>query len=80
MFGFIANDLVKVSPECVSGGLPEDYDIEADPNNPDAYYLNQVPMIAKLTQAIQAQQKLIDDLTARVAALESGKTNEPVAE
>jgi hypothetical protein len=37
-------------------------------------------MIAKLTQAIQAQQKLIDDLTARVAALESGKTNEPVAE
>ena len=81
MFGFIANDLIEVSPECVSGpGLPEDYDIEADPNNPDAYYLNQVPMIAKLTQAIQAQQKLIDDLTARVAALESGKTNEPVAE
>lgn len=81
MLGFIANDLVKVSPECVSGkGLPEDYDIEADPNNPDAYYLNQVPMIAKLTQAIQAQQKLIDDLTARVAELESGKTNEPVAE
>ena len=80
MLGFIANDLVTVSPECVSGkGLPEDYDIEADPNNPDAYYLNQVPMIAKLAQAVQAQQKLIDDLTARVAALESGKTNEPVA-
>jgi hypothetical protein len=47
---------------------------------PDAYYLKEVPMIAKLTQAIQAQQKLIDDLTARVAELESGKTNEPVAE
>ena len=81
MFGFIANDLIEVSPECVSGpGLPEDYDIEADPNNPDAYYLNQVPMIAKLAQAVQAQQKLINDLTARLAALESGKTNEPVAE
>lgn len=59
--GFIANDLVKVSPECVGGkGLPDDYDIEADPNNPDAYYLNQVPMIAKLAQALQAQQKIID--------------------
>ena len=81
MFGFIANDLVKVSPECVSGkGLPEDYDIEADPNNPDAYYLNQVPMIAKLTQAIQAQQKLIDDLTARVAELETKKSEVPAAE
>jgi hypothetical protein len=30
MLGFIANDLITVSPECVSGkGLPEDYDIEA---------------------------------------------------
>lgn len=56
--GFIANDLVKVSPECVSGkGLPDDYDIEADPNNDSAYYLNHIPMIAKLAQAIQAQQK-----------------------
>ncbi|MDU7382159.1 MAG: tail fiber domain-containing protein [Enterobacteriaceae bacterium] len=72
MLGFIANDLIAVSPECVSGkGLPEDYDIEADPNNPDAYYLNQVPMIAKLTQAVQAQQKLINDLTARVSELEA---------
>ncbi|MDU4355178.1 MAG: tail fiber domain-containing protein, partial [Phytobacter diazotrophicus] len=75
MLGFIANDLVTVSPECVSGkGLPEDYDIEADPNNPDAYYLNQVPMIAKLAQAVQAQQKLINDLTARIAELEPKKS------
>lgn len=59
--GFIANDLAETSPDCVGGkGLPEDYDIEADPNNSDAYFLNQVAMIAKLTQAIQAQQKLID--------------------
>ncbi|WP_343462995.1 tail fiber domain-containing protein [Pantoea sp.] len=66
--GFIANDLVQISPECVSGaGLPEDYDIEADPNNDSAYYLNQVPMIAKLTQAIQAQQK---QLMARDSAIE----------
>ena len=78
MLGFIANDLVTVSPECVGGsGLVDGYD---EDNPTDAYYLKEVPMIAKLTQAIQAQQKLIDDLTARVAALESGKTNEPVAE
>ena len=78
MLGFIANDLVTISPECVGGsGLVEGYDEE---NPADAYYLKEVPMIAKLTQAIQAQQKLIDDLTARVTALESGKTNEPVAE
>ncbi|PWF51136.1 tail fiber domain-containing protein [[Kluyvera] intestini] len=71
MLGFIANDLIAVSPECVGGkGLPEDYDIEEDPNNPDAYYLNQVPMIAKLTQAIQAQQYIIEELSSRVKYLE----------
>ncbi len=78
MLGFIANDLITVSPECVGGsGLVDGYD---EDNPTDAYYLKEVPMIAKLTQAVQAQQKLIDNLTARVTALESGKTNEPVAE
>lgn len=68
--GFIANDLVKVSPECVSGkGLPDDFDIEADPNNGDAYSLNQVPMIAKLTQAIHAQQKIIDSQSEIIKAM-----------
>ncbi|ORM98480.1 tail fiber domain-containing protein [Pantoea septica] len=68
--GFIANDMFEVSPECVSGkGLPEDYDIEADPNNPDAYSLNQVPMIAKLTQAIQAQQKIINEQSEIIKAM-----------
>ena len=68
--GFIANDLVQVSPECVSGiGLPEDYDIENDPNNSDAYYLNQIPMIAKLAQAIQAQHKIIDDQSELIKAM-----------
>ena len=69
MLGFIANDLVTVSPECVGGsGLVDGYD---EDNPTDAYYLKEVPMIAKLTQAIQAQQKLIDELTARVAELEA---------
>ena len=78
MLGFIANDLITVSPECVGGsGLVDGYD---EDNPTDAYYLKEVPMIAKLTQAIQAQQKLIEELNTRVAALESGKTNKPVAE
>ena len=69
MLGFIANDLVTVSPECVGGsGLVGGYD---EDNPADAYYLKEVPLIAKLTQAIQAQQKLIDELTARVAELEA---------
>ena len=69
MLGFIANDLVTVSPECVGGsGLVDGYD---EDNPTDAYYLKEVPMIAKLTQALQAQQALIADLTARVAELEA---------
>lgn len=68
--GFIANELVKVSPECVGGkGLPDDYDIEADPNNSDAYSLKEVPMIAKLAQAIQAQQQLIDSQSEIIIAM-----------
>lgn len=68
--GFIANDLVKVSPECVSGkGLPDDYDIESDPNNNSAYYLNHIPMIAKLAQALQAQQKIIDGQSEIIKAM-----------
>lgn len=78
MLGFIANDLITVSPECVGGsGLVDGYD---EDNPTDAYYLKEVPMIAKLTQALQAQQKLIDDLTARVAELETKKSEEPAAE
>ncbi|MEF3603604.1 tail fiber domain-containing protein [Citrobacter freundii] len=57
--GFIANDLVEVSPECVTGdGLKEDF----DPLNPvGAYSLNEVAMLAKLTGAIQALQKQINE-------------------
>ncbi|NXZ87034.1 tail fiber domain-containing protein [Serratia fonticola] len=61
--GFIANDLVRQSPECVQGeGLPEDYDIEKDPNNPNAYVLNQIALTAKLTQALQVAMRKIDAL------------------
>ncbi|WP_313684576.1 tail fiber domain-containing protein [Pantoea sp.] len=69
--GFIANDMVKFSPECVKGdGLPDDYDIENDPNNTGYYTLDQIAMIAKLTQAIQAQQQLIENQSEVIATLQ----------
>ncbi|AZS06337.1 tail fiber protein [Pantoea phage vB_PagS_AAS23] len=70
ILGFIANDIKDISPQCVEGkGLPDDYSAEDDPNNPDAFYLNDVSMIAKLTQAIHAQQKMIENLTSELNEL-----------
>jgi hypothetical protein len=70
--GFIANDLILTSPETVTGqGLPEDYDIRSDPNNPDAYGLDQIALIAKLTLAIQAQQNTINSQKTTIAELQN---------
>lgn len=62
-FGFIANDLITISPACVKGeGLEEGY----DENNPaGAYYLDPIAMIAKLTLSIQELQKQIAELQDR---------------
>lgn len=63
--GFIANDLVEVSPECVSGkGLKEGYDLL---NPVDAYQLEPVAMIAKLTLALQALESRLSLLEAEKA-------------
>ncbi|MBP2197235.1 tail fiber domain-containing protein [Pantoea cypripedii] len=73
--GFIANDMVKFSPECVKGdGLPDDYDIENDPNNTGYYTLDQIAIIAKLTQAVQAQQQLIENQIEAITALQERLT------
>ncbi|EAW2493092.1 tail fiber domain-containing protein [Salmonella enterica subsp. enterica] len=65
-YGFIANDLVKVSPECVRGhGLKEGY----DPKNPvGAYHLNQMAIIVKLTQAIQVLADKVEKLEAKLGS------------
>lgn len=61
--GFIANDLVELSPECVKGrGLEEGFD---ENNAADAYSLDETAMIAKLTLSIQELQKQITDLQER---------------
>lgn len=58
--GFIANDLVAVSPECVKGkGLEEGFD---ENNAAEAYSLDETAMIAKLTLSIQELQKQITEL------------------
>ncbi|ENS3182086.1 tail fiber domain-containing protein [Salmonella enterica subsp. enterica serovar Schwarzengrund] len=63
--GFIANDLVAVSPECVKGkGLEEGFD---ENNAAEAYSLDETAMIAKLTLSIQELQKQITELQGRRA-------------
>ncbi|EHI6747647.1 tail fiber domain-containing protein, partial [Salmonella enterica] len=63
--GFIANDLVEVSPECVKGkGLEDGYD---ENNTAEAYSLDEIAMIAKLTLSIQELQKQISELQANGA-------------
>ncbi len=61
--GFIANDLIIHSPECVKGkGLEEGFD---ENNTADAYSLDETAMIAKLTLSIQELQKQITELQGR---------------
>jgi len=65
--GFIAHELAEVVPQCVTG---EKDAVDADGNNKyqgiDTSFL-----VATLTAAIQEQQALITQLTARITALES---------
>jgi len=72
--GFIAHELAEVSPECVGG---EKDAVDAD-GNPKYQGVDTSFLVATLTAAIQEQQVLItqqaaaiDDLTARVSALEA---------
>ncbi len=66
--GWIANDLIEVSPECVEGeGLKEGE--ELDPLK--AYTLDTVAMMAKMTLAMQAQQEMITDLQNTVNDLKN---------
>jgi len=65
--GFIAHELAEVVPDCVSGekdGLDKD-------GNPKYQGIDTSFLVATLTAAIQEQQTLITQLTARITALES---------
>ena len=71
--GFIANDIVNASPECVTGeGLTEGFDLD---NPAGAYNLDQMAMIAKLTLAIQAQQNQLDEMKVLIQQIASVSAN-----
>lgn len=66
MLGFIANDVVEVSPECVTGdGLKDDWD-EENPESP--YTLDPTAMLAKAVLAIQELKIEVDSLKAALAS------------
>lgn len=61
--GFIANDLVAVSPECVTGkGLGEEWDENAPEG---AYELVPVAIMAKMARAIQQLSERLKELEAK---------------
>jgi hypothetical protein len=64
--GFIAHELQAVVPDCVTG-TKDAVDAEG---NPQYQGVDTSFLVATLTAAIQEQQALIQDLTARLTALE----------
>jgi hypothetical protein len=67
--GFIAHELQAIVPECVRGEKDAiDKDGNIKPQGVDTSFL-----VATLTAAIQEQQTIINDLKARITALEGAK-------
>jgi hypothetical protein len=64
--GFIAHELAEVVPDCVTG---EKDAVDAE-GNPVHQGIDTSFLVATLTAAIQEQQTIINDLTARITALE----------
>jgi hypothetical protein len=64
--GFIAHELQEIVPDCVTG---EKDAVDAD-GNPKYQGVDTSFLVATLTAAIQEQQTIINDLTARITALE----------
>jgi len=65
--GFIAHELQEVKPDCVTGTKDE---VDAE-GNPKYQGVDTSFLVATLTAAIQEQQTIINDLKARVTALEA---------
>ena len=65
--GFIAHELAEVCPLAVSG----EKDALDNEGNPKYQGIDASHLVATLTAAIQEQQALITQLTARITALET---------
>lgn len=66
--GYIAQEMEQIDPNFVIK-RPADKNIE------ERYYINELPIIATLTKAIQEQQKQIEELKQRIENLEKGEEN-----
>lgn len=64
--GFIAHELAQIAPQCVTGTMDE---VDAD-GNPVYQRIDTSFLVALLTAAIQEQQAQIENLKARLTALE----------
>ncbi|PLR40696.1 hypothetical protein CYR55_05295 [Chimaeribacter californicus] len=67
--GFIAQDVQEIYPVAVQGGIVEGEEDAAPEDVTRMLNLDAIALISKLTGAVQAQQKQIDTLTARLDAL-----------
>lgn len=65
--GFIAHELQEIVPDCVTG----EKDAADDEGNPIYQGIDTSFLVATLTAAIQEQQTQIEELKAKIAALES---------
>jgi hypothetical protein len=65
--GFIAHELAEICPHAVSG----EKDAVDSEGNPVYQGIDTSFLVATLTEAIQEQQTIINDLTARITALEA---------
>jgi hypothetical protein len=65
--GFIAHELAEVVPDCVTG----EKDAVDEEGKPKYQGIDTSFLVATLTAAIQEQQAMIEELTAKVAALEA---------
>lgn len=65
--GFIAHELQAVVPDCVTG----EKDAVDDEGNPKHQGVDTSFLVATLVKGMQEQQQMIQELTARIAALEA---------
>ena len=68
--GFIAHEVQEILPDAVFG----EKDAIDKEGKIDSQHLNMLSIIPVLTAAMQEQQKMIDSLTSRLAALETPKS------
>ena len=65
--GFLAHEVQDIVPEAITG----EKDAVDNEGNPEYQGIDQSKLVPLLTKAIQEQQELINNLTARIEQLEN---------